>query len=266
MNEIISHPINGQIVNQRAEDGYINATAMCAAARKRFNDYSALGSTGAFLEALSSDTRISVSQLVVSKRGNSKAFTQGTWVHPQVAIHLAQWLSPEFAVQVSRWVFQWVNNLTKEAPTDPVAQRTASIVAYVINNLNRVEAMAAHVGAPDPQSSLLWNWIYKQLESINHLDEPNRLETLESLSQALERRHNVSTNILDEPVMVAQSMILEYIRAVPREISRSALSNAHRGIRSSEMTALLDNLCEAGLVVRRYKQTAGRPAEMLSTP
>ena len=34
---------------------------------------------------------------------------QGTWVHPQVAINLAQWLSPKFAVLVSKWVFEWMS-------------------------------------------------------------------------------------------------------------------------------------------------------------
>jgi hypothetical protein len=34
---------------------------------------------------------------------------QGTWVHPQVAIHLAQWLSPKFAVQVTKWVYEWMS-------------------------------------------------------------------------------------------------------------------------------------------------------------
>ena len=29
-----------------------------------------------------------------------------TWVHPQVAINIAQWISPEFDVQVSKWIFE----------------------------------------------------------------------------------------------------------------------------------------------------------------
>lgn len=29
-----------------------------------------------------------------------------TWVHPQVAINIAQWISPEFDVQVSRWIYE----------------------------------------------------------------------------------------------------------------------------------------------------------------
>ena len=35
---------------------------------------------------------------------------RGTWVHPDVAIHLAQWCSPKFAVQVSRWVREWMTS------------------------------------------------------------------------------------------------------------------------------------------------------------
>jgi hypothetical protein len=46
--------------------------------------------------------------LVQIKKGGVKN-EQGTWVHPQVAIHLAQWLSPTFAVKVSKWVFNWMS-------------------------------------------------------------------------------------------------------------------------------------------------------------
>jgi hypothetical protein len=39
----------------------------------------------------------------VIRKGGNRA-TQGTWVHPDIAIHLAQWCNPRFAVQVSKWV------------------------------------------------------------------------------------------------------------------------------------------------------------------
>ena len=29
-----------------------------------------------------------------------------TWVHPQVAINIAQWISPQFDVKVSAWVLE----------------------------------------------------------------------------------------------------------------------------------------------------------------
>ena len=39
---------------------------------------------------------------------------QGTWVHPHVAINLAQWLSPRFAVRVSQWVYDWMTAAGKK--------------------------------------------------------------------------------------------------------------------------------------------------------
>ncbi|WP_182342659.1 KilA-N domain-containing protein [Comamonas koreensis] len=110
---LISHQVQNSIVEQRAVDGYINATAMCKAAGKKFGHYRENDGTDDFLEALSADVGIPISKLIQVLRGAN--VTQGTWIHPQVAIHLAQWLSPQFAVQVSKWVFDWMSG--KGAPT-----------------------------------------------------------------------------------------------------------------------------------------------------
>lgn len=105
---IISHEVDGLDIPQRVTDGYINATALCQASGKQFNDYYRLKNTQAFLEELSSETGIPVSELVViTKGGNPK--TQGTWVHPDMAVNLGQWLSPKFAVMVSKWVREWMS-------------------------------------------------------------------------------------------------------------------------------------------------------------
>jgi hypothetical protein len=58
-----------------------------------------LTSTNAFIAELSSVLQISQDGLAQSVVGGVPHL-QGTWVHPQVAIHLAQWLSPKFAVLV----------------------------------------------------------------------------------------------------------------------------------------------------------------------
>lgn len=97
---------DGLIVAQRAVDGYINATAMCQAAGKLFADYRRLGTTDEYLKELAADMGIPISELIQSLKGGSGP--QGTWVHPDVAIHLAQWLSPKFAVMVSKWVREWL--------------------------------------------------------------------------------------------------------------------------------------------------------------
>jgi hypothetical protein len=105
---LIPHKVAESVVDQRSADGYINATAMCKAGDKLIADYGRLGTTQAFLTELSADMGIPITGLVQTVRGGEPGL-QGTWVHPQVAIHLAQWVSPKFAVQVSKWVFDWMS-------------------------------------------------------------------------------------------------------------------------------------------------------------
>lgn len=106
--DLIQRRYRDSVIEQRASDGYVNATAMCRAALKVFSGYSRLDTTQAFLKALSADVQIHTSELIQSVKGGDP-HAQGTWVHPQVAIHLAQWLSPDFAVLVSRWVVEWMS-------------------------------------------------------------------------------------------------------------------------------------------------------------
>jgi len=76
---------------------------------KQFNDYSRLKTTQEFIRELSTVTGIPVTQLIQSVMGGVPEL-QGTWVHPDVAIHLGQWCSPKFAVAVSQWVREWASN------------------------------------------------------------------------------------------------------------------------------------------------------------
>lgn len=123
---VIPHVVEGNIIQQRASDGYINATAMCKAAGKLFGHYYEAKATREYLKELSLDTDLPETDLLqVIKGGNPE--NQGSWVHPQVAIHLAQWLSPKFAVQVSKWVFEWMSGGAKGGAMAPHLQR------YMVN-------------------------------------------------------------------------------------------------------------------------------------
>lgn len=104
---LIPHQVGSSVVQQRAHDGYINATALCQAAGKRMGHYLENSGTKDFLEELASDIGIPTSQLIQIVRSGNEP--QGSWVHPQVAIHLGQWLSAKFAVQVSKWVYDWMS-------------------------------------------------------------------------------------------------------------------------------------------------------------
>ena len=110
---LIEHSVAGEVVPQRPIDGYINATLLCQNAGKQFGHYHASAHTKAFLNELSTVIGIPITGLVQITQGGNNKLNQGTWVHPQVAIHLGQWLSPSFSVQVTQWVFDWMQGKTQ---------------------------------------------------------------------------------------------------------------------------------------------------------
>ena len=105
---LIKHEVNNSVIEQRASDGYINATALCKAGNKEWAGYKRNDRTIRFLNALCADMQICMSELIQEVRGGNP-LDQGTWVHPKVAINLAMWVSPEFEVQVTNWVHDWMS-------------------------------------------------------------------------------------------------------------------------------------------------------------
>jgi hypothetical protein len=103
-NKPINLILNNQIIQFREPDNYINATQLCKAGGKNFGHWNSLDSTKELISILASEIGIPISQLIDSKKGKSNNYEQGTWIHPDLAIQLAQWLSPHFAIQVSLWI------------------------------------------------------------------------------------------------------------------------------------------------------------------
>lgn len=126
---LIAHQTHSGIVQQRASDGYINATELCKAAGKRWYNYVRTETTGQFLRALAAKTQISVMELNQEVRNVNG--TPSTWVHPKVAIHLAQWLSADFAVQVSEWIYDWMSG--KIVSAEP-ASLPSHLARYLAND------------------------------------------------------------------------------------------------------------------------------------
>jgi hypothetical protein len=95
---------NGYIIENREEDNYINVTNLCKAGGKQFKHWKQIERTKAFLQVLSSTVGISAFELIKQNAGGNGE--RHTWVHPQVAINIAQWISPAFDVKVSAWVYE----------------------------------------------------------------------------------------------------------------------------------------------------------------
>ena len=154
---IIFHSANNLPVGQRQSDGYLNATAMCKTHKKKVADWLRLESTLELVVALAEDlntesfvnkaellkggesrlsklVRISdFSDLVFVKKGSPEN-GGGTWLHPDLAVQLAQWCSPKFAIQVSRWVREWMLTAQNPIARSPQAQpsTTASPAAAAL--------------------------------------------------------------------------------------------------------------------------------------
>ena len=96
--------LNNVSITSRPIDHYVNATQLCQAGGKLFKDWFRLESTKELINELSADGGILPSAFVETKRGGNNKTDQGSWIHPDLSIQLAQWISPKFAIQVSKWV------------------------------------------------------------------------------------------------------------------------------------------------------------------
>jgi len=135
---LIHRKASNSVIDQRADDGYINATALCRAASRKFAHYRENDTTKDFLKALSAKVGIPIineKQALIESRPGSPETGGGSWVHPQVAIHLGQWLSADFAVQVGEWVYDWMGG--RGAPSVGRAELPYHIRRHMLN-LNSV--------------------------------------------------------------------------------------------------------------------------------
>ena len=138
-NKVVSicHYVNNVKVEQQVKDGFVNATAMCVAHgkevkhwlenRETFELFVALinevdsnrGNSDVSCQGRLSGTKYQklFPELIFVKQG-SPEFGGGTWIHPDLAIQLAQWCNKKFALQVSRWIREW---LTKDVSPDSIS-------------------------------------------------------------------------------------------------------------------------------------------------
>ena len=102
--------INGIEINQRVSDGYLDATAMCDSCDKELDEYLNIRFTSRFINELSRSLGITETELIQFQEGNDEV-----WVHPMLAINLAQWCSVKLAVIIPQWVFDWMyENVSQE--------------------------------------------------------------------------------------------------------------------------------------------------------
>lgn len=93
------------VLHARKEDGYINAGKLCAMCDKKFYNWMDNKRSKEFLKELElvfKESNIDKPLYINDRRNNY----HGTFVHPLVAINIAQWASTKFEVRVVSWIYE----------------------------------------------------------------------------------------------------------------------------------------------------------------
>lgn len=100
-----------------SQDAFLNATAIAKQFGKRVQNYLKSEQTQEYITALAEALfgASKQNQLVIIKKGGNG--TQGTWLHPKLAIDFARWLNPKFAVWCDMQIEKILKGEYNQAPS-----------------------------------------------------------------------------------------------------------------------------------------------------
>lgn len=140
---LITHAVRGVSIHVRKSDGYCYATAMCKATGKTWSHYKENSTTSDYLAIVAKETGIPVSKLIETVKG--RGHKQGTWIHPDIALHLAQWLDAEVAYAVTKIVKSWMAGDVQESQQQslpalsPQLPITHTVITYMPDGTRAVK-------------------------------------------------------------------------------------------------------------------------------
>ncbi|EMS3138646.1 KilA-N domain-containing protein [Neisseria gonorrhoeae] len=153
------------------ENGYLNATAIAEQYDKRVGNYLRNERTQEYITALNErlfnpETRnraTAENQLVIIKKGGNDKKSQGTWLHPKLAVDFARWLNPKFAV----WCDEQIETLLNGNVSDGI--KSAKTTADDRTGLR--QAVAALVGRKGIDYSSAYSMVHQRfnVESIEDI-------------------------------------------------------------------------------------------------
>ena len=111
MSEIVKHEYNSHLIPQRVEDDYVDVTALCQSEGKELAAYLRLQKTKKYLDYLTSDLQIDMSELVQIDKGDGGH----TFAHPEVAMDVSVWVSIPCRVWANRTLVHIVRHAKEQA-------------------------------------------------------------------------------------------------------------------------------------------------------
>ncbi|EMR8633287.1 TPA: KilA-N domain-containing protein [Neisseria gonorrhoeae] len=188
------------------ENGYLNATAIAEQYDKRVGNYLRNERTQEYITALNErlfnpETRnraTAENQLVIIKKGGNDKKSQGTWLHPKLAVDFARWLNPKFAV----WCDEQIETLLNGNVSDGI--KSAKTTADDRTGLRR--AVAALVGRKGIDYSSAYSMIHQRfnVEAIEDIPA-GKLPEAVAYVHALTLHTGLTGEVLDrEPLPAPQ--------------------------------------------------------------
>ncbi|EMU4871870.1 KilA-N domain-containing protein [Neisseria gonorrhoeae] len=188
------------------ENGYLNATAIAEQYDKRVGNYLRNERTQEYITALNErlfnpETRnraTAENQLVIIKKGGNDKKSQGTWLHPKLAVDFARWLNPKFAV----WCDEQIETLLNGNVSDGI--KSAKTTADDRTGLR--QAVAALVGRKGIDYSSAYSMIHQRfnVEAIEDIPA-GKLPEAVAYVHALTLHTGLTGEVLDrEPLPAPQ--------------------------------------------------------------
>ncbi|HFR8997006.1 TPA: KilA-N domain-containing protein [Neisseria gonorrhoeae] len=184
------------------ENGYLNATAIAEQYDKRVGNYLRNERTQEYITALNErlfnpETRnraTAENQLVIIKKGGNDKKSQGTWLHPKLAVDFARWLNPKFAV----WCDEQIETLLNGNVSDGI--KSAKTTADDRTGLR--QAVAALVGRKGIDYSSAYSMIHQRFNVESVEDIPaDKLPEAVAYVHALTLHTGLTGEVLDrEPL------------------------------------------------------------------
>ena len=221
--QALFHSLSGKdgklITELRLSDGFVNATRMCQSAtldrgtEKKFADFNRRQGTSKYIGALSRRVGVPTYRLVQVGSGG-----RATFVHPKLAIYLAQWCSAEFAVEVSELVFRYLSGGLTTGESMAAAQELQQQIT------------------PTPNAPNATNWHSLRQDGMRmYRDKTNEIQDYIAVRNAAYPGEDLSTystkinDLINQALLDFQTSTREYkdLRGIPQNMTIPDMFDGH---------------------------------------
>ena len=141
MNELVVREYLGNRIEFKMVDGHVYANANQMASgfggSKKLENWKASNNTQRYIEALKVNPKFQGTQLIISRKGNSKEFEQGTWIHEKLVLNFARYLNVEFEL----WCDEQIATLLREGSVS--INKKQNLLLSIIQSSTEVERAVA---------------------------------------------------------------------------------------------------------------------------